>query len=540
MPSARTRWISLRKKWWLLSLFIALFISVPLIFILIGVFEKTTEGWHHIAANLLPTYIENTIILVLSVGSLAFIIGTGCAWLVSRYNFPGRNFLASALYLPLAIPAYILAFTYSGIFDFTGVYQTTMRGLFSAEQASSMYFNIMQMKWLVVLLALALYPYVYATTRVVFQLQSAAYFEVAQSHGISGFKLFGRVALPLARTAIAGGLFLVLMETLNDYGAMKYFGIPTFTTGIFRAWFSLGDLPAAIKLASLLVLTVIILLTAEKLIVGKARYHSESQPRPMPRQNLSGPAAGLALAACALPFVLGFGMPVLQLLAWAFRSAASVINPDFIWMVVHSLSIALGSSVLVVVLAVVLIYSSRINKMRKNGLFRTISLSGYAVPGAIIAVGVLVPATQLDRWLNSTLGTTGLLLTGSLTLLVFAYVVRFFAVGHNPIDAGFSKNPESFEDTAIAAGRSELAPLLKVHLPTLRPALLAAFILTFVDVMKELPLTLILRPANFNTLATKAFELANDEMVHKAASPAIILILLSVIPVLLLGKKNQM
>lgn len=531
-------WASTRKSWWFSTLLIALLICIPFLFILINVFSPASEAWQHITTTLLPNYITNTIILCLSVGALTFVLGVGCAWLVTFYEFPLRRILSPGLYLPLAIPAYILAFTYSGLFDFTGAYQSTIRALFSEETARAMYFDVMQMKWLVVLLSLAFYPYVYATTRASFQLQSNSLLDTAKSHGYRGFKLLTKVSLPLARVAIAGGLFLVLMETLNDYGAMKYFGIQSFTTGIFKAWFSLGDLSAAIKLSGVLIVFVILIVGAQRLSTRNAQYAISGNAQPLRRIRLTGLSATAASLFCLLPFLFGFLVPVVQLLFWFAKYASTIITADFAMLLLNSVAVALAASAIILVVATLLIFSARINQGKGNGILRQIAISGYAVPGAIIAVGVLVAAMGLERSVNELTGI-GFLLSGTILLLLFAYLVRYFAVGHNPIDGGFVRNGRHLEEASLSLGKSPWQTLMQVHIPVLKPALAGAFILSFVDVMKELPLTLILRPANFDTLATKAFELANDEMLQHAATPAVILIAISAIPVIVLGKGQK-
>lgn len=529
------------NRWLLLAGIPALLVSVPFLTILAGLLEGPGSNWNHLAQTVLSDYITNSLILLLFVGSITLITGTVCAWLVTTCQFPGSRFFSSALVLPLALPTYIVAIVYAGFTGYTGLLQRILRDVlgFSTEQAS---LDIMNMPGAVFVLSSVLYPYVYVLARSAFQFQSRNLLESARMLGSGPWLMFFKVAIPVARPALAGGLLLVVMELLNDYGAVKYYGISTFTTGIFRAWFSLGDLSAAIYLSALLLLLIGLLMILERWQRGRARYHSShggNYPlRPVPIRGLQ--AAG-AFIICLIPFLAGFAIPVLQLLLWAAQTAPKVVDYRFWSLMSNSFIVAASASLLCIILATILVFARQLSKGRSLQLITRLSTLGYAIPGAVIAVGVLVPLLKLDQQLIAALyiisgEQSGLLLTGTTFGLLAAYVVRFLAVAFNPADAGIKRVSPYMLDAARSLGHSPLKTLWHVYLPLLKAPLLSAALLVFVDVMKELPLTLILRPFNFHTLATKAFELAGDEMVAESANPALVIVLTGLIPVLLLNK----
>ncbi|EMR02415.1 ABC transporter permease [Cesiribacter andamanensis] len=526
--------------WAVLAGIPALLVAIPFLTILAGLLKGPGANWPHLVQTVLPDYVLNSLLLLLYVGSCTLVVGTACAWLVTTCQFPGRRFFSGALILPLALPTYIVAFVYAGITDYTGPLQRFLRGPlgFSHEQASV---DIMNMGGIVFVLSAVLYPYVYVLARGAFQLQSRSLLESARMLGSGAWRMFFGVALPIARPALAGGLFLVLMELLNDYGAVKYYGISTFTTGIFRSWFSLGDLQAAVYLSGLLLLLIGLLIALERWQRGKARYHAASSAQhTLTPFRLRGLWAFAAFLACLLPFLAGFALPVLQLVVWAAATAHKVVDARFWELMGNSLRVSAGAALLCVLLALVLVFAGQLSRGRLLKVITRLSTLGYAIPGAVIAVGVLIPLLGFDRQLSGLLGSLGgkpggLLLTGTIFGLLMAYVVRFLAVAYNPADAGIKRVSPYMLDAARSLGYRPLAVLWHVYLPLLRGPLLSAALLVFVDAMKELPLTLILRPFNFHTLATKAFELAGDEMIAESASPALVIVLSGLLPVLLLN-----
>ena len=520
---------------------IIVLIAIPLLYLVVNIFFSPAD-WARVFNNIQPDYLINSLILIVGVGGLAFLFGVFPAWYISNYDFPGRRWLSWGLILPLAIPSYIIAYTYVGIFDYTGVVQVFLRSNFGEDLAKAWYFDIMHLGWLIPMLALVLFPYVFVATKAAFSMQSTNYLEAARSLGLSAGAMFRKVALPLARPAIAGGVFLVIMEVLNDYGAMKYYGIPTFTTEIFRSWFGREDgLSLAIKLSALLLIVVLIVVLVERWQRGKAQFTESAKPRPIARKKLRGWKGMLAFTFCVLPFLFGFAIPVAQLIAWVTETASEVVDLEFLLLLANSFGLALVSALVIVVASIIIIYSYRVNRSKAGQWMARFAVVGYAIPGAIIAVGVIGVTTSFDGGIDalseSWFGSgTGLLLTGTLVALVLAYLIRFLAVGFNSIEGSYDKLGKNFSEAGRSLGLSPLKALLKIDLPLLKPALIGAAIVAFVDLLKELPLTLILRPFDFDTLATKAYELASDEQLAESANAALVIIIVGIIPILILHK----
>jgi iron(III) transport system permease protein len=526
--------------WLALSIILGLLLAVPLFLVVVKMFLPGSAAWQHIVQNLLFEYSINTILLCFFTSTLALLLGVSCAWLISRFDFPGKKWLEWALILPLALPSYIVAYSYAGILSYTGPFYSFIRQFGSEALAQSLYVDSMNLGTLSVILAVVLFPYVYLPAKAAFQLQSASIFEAADSLSINVTRNFFRIALPLARPAIAGGLFLVLMEVLNDYGAVKYFGINTFTTGIFKAWFSMNDLDAAIKLAAVLMLFVGLLFLVEKKLQRSSFAASTGLQRVNARKIL-GPKKWLLFAVCFLPFLLGFAFPFLKILNDARLTWSKVFDAGFYQTILNSIGLAAIAALLIVGLSLLFIYSSRLNKSIAGVIVkRTVSL-GYALPGAVIAVGVMVVAGMADSFIETGLGHVGvqitkLIITGSVIGIMYAYLIRFMAVSVNPLEGNFEQQCSNLDEASRSLGKSNWYTLTRVNIPVLRPAILSAMLLVFVDVMKELPLTLILRPFNFDTLATKAYEFANDEMLRESASASLLIVLSGIVPILLIHK----
>lgn len=526
--------------WTILCLFLVLLVSTPIFIIFSHLFASPSPTWSHLANTVLMDYILNSLILIAGVGFLAFILGVSTAWLVTTCDFPGRKFFNWALILPLSIPTYIAAYTYAGIFDYTGPVQKIVTFL-GIQPKNGIFFDVMNIKAIVLILALILFPYVYLITRTAFQRQSRTLLESSRILGKGHFSTFLKVALPLARPAIAAGLFLVIMEVLNDYGAVKYFGIQTFTTGIFRAWFSLGDSDAAIRLSAILLVFIFSMMWLENWQRGKSKFVSnDSSFKPIRKLTLSNKGKIAAFTVCLIPFLFGFLVPVMQLSYWAFQTAKDVVNTGFILLVLNSFFLAVGAAIMCVLVALILIYTARIYHSYFISRLSRIAVLGYSIPGAVVAVGVLIPFISLDKnisaFMSSNFGiSTGLLLTGSMIALIFAYLVRFLAISFNPIKAGFESTCVHLDEASRSLGVSPLNTLRKINLPLIKGTLFGAAILVFVEVLKELPITLILRPFNFNTLSIRAFELASDEMVAQSANAALIIILTGIVPIVILS-----
>jgi iron(III) transport system permease protein len=443
------------------------------------------------------------------------------------------------LILPLAIPTYIAAYTYAGIFDYTGPIQVFLRDIGFSDLV---YIDIMNFWGVAVVMALVLFPYVYVVARSTFMSQSATLLEASRILGSSSWRTFFKIALPISRPAIIGGLSLVMMEVLNDYGAVKYYGISTFTTGIFRAWFSFGDPNSAINLSGILMAFIFIMIMAERLQRGKVKFDEGARiGRQLKRYQLTGWKKFFAWMVCFIPLFLGFIAPVFQLILWSFQTIKKIIDFDFLILMANSFGLALLAAVLCVSFSVIILFAVKVNKNRFFSLLAKFAALGYSIPGAVIAIGIMIPLLGLDKFLIDTWEESfnmkiGLIFSGTIFALTFAYIVRFLTVSLNPIEAAFKKTGDSIDEASYSLGAGSFKTLLKVNLPLIKSALISGGILVFVDILKELPLTLILRPFNFHTLATKAYELASDEMIAESATPSLIIIVIGTIPIIILNR----
>jgi len=517
-------------------------VSVPVLVVMAHLFVPASEIWHHLTSTVLSRYVQNTVWLIAGVGAGTVVIGVGTAWLCSMCRFPGRSVFEWALLLPLAVPTYAIGFTYAGLFEYAGPVQTALRDTFGWQHGGYWFPEPRSLLGAIVVMTLVLYPYVYLLTRASFLAQSVCVLEVSRTLGRNAWQSFASVALPLARPAIVGGVSLALMETLSDYGTVQYYGVDTFTTGIYRTWFGLGAPSAAAKLAAMLMIFVLFLILAERYSRGARRFHHTStRYRDLPAHRLKGRKALLAFAACALPLVLGFIVPAGQLIVWTAATADSMLDRSFFTLAFNSVTLAAITGVIAVAVALLVAYALRLRgTVPVRAAARTAGL-GYAVPGSVIAVGVLLPFAWLDNqfdalaraWLGM---STGLILTGTIAGLVFAYLVRFLAVSLNTVEASLAKVTPSMDGAARSLGASPGRVLWRLHVPVVSGGLMTAGLLVFVDVMKELPATMILRPFDFNTLAVRAFELASDERLADSASAALAIVAAGIIPVILLSR----
>jgi iron(III) transport system permease protein len=520
------------------TILILLLVATPLFSILIKIFEPPGDSWAHLAETLLFEYFKNTILILLGVAFSTLLLGVSTAWLVTNYSFPGRRYFEWLLLLPLGFPAYIMAYTYVGLLDYSGPIQAFLRNSLGISLKGSL-IDIMNLPGAVFILSITLFPYVYLLSRASFLQQSKTLQEASALLGSNRWHTFFKVALPMARPAIVGGIALASMEVLNDYGTVKYFGVNTFTTGIFRAWFSMGDVATAIYLAAILMVMVFVILYLEGIQRGNRKYSQcNSMSKPLQRVELSRNKQWLFTGICTLVFMIGFFVPFIQIVQWVFLTYEKVMDWNFLLLVFRSFSLAAGAGVVVVVLSVILLYSLRLSPFKWMRNITKISTLGYAIPGAVIAVGIMIPLLGFDRWLmgNFSPGSVGLLFSGTIFALVFAYVVRFMAVGYNPIDAGFQKIGIHVNEASRLLGKGTTTTLWKIDLPLIKPSLFTGILLVFVDVLKELPLTLILRPFNYQTLATKAFDMATNEMIAESANASLVIILTGIIPIILLNR----
>ncbi|MDP1900222.1 MAG: iron ABC transporter permease [Rubrivivax sp.] len=527
-----------------MALTLALVLAAPLLSVGLTALDAGSAGtWAHLATTVLPDYVVNTLWLCLGVAAGVLGLGVGSAWLVTRYEFAGRAVFEWALVLPLAMPAYVMAYVYTDLLQFTGPLQTALRQAFGWGRADYWFPEVRSLAGAAAMLSLALYPYVYMLARTAFIERAGGMVEVGRSLGLSPAAAFWRLSLPLARPAIAAGVALALMETLADFGTVAYFALPTFTTGIYRAWFSLGDRAAAAQLALVLLGFVIAVLAVEHASRGAARFHETGSRRAAaPRVPLQGVRALLAMAGCALPLAGGFALPAALLLRLTLSGGDAQFGPRFLALAGNSVLLAGVAALCAVALALLLAYAARIERSPATRLAHRVATLGYALPGTVIAVGVLIPVTRLDHALAAALQSIsgwnpGLLFTGSIAALVYACVVRYLAAALQSVDAGLARITPVMDDAARSLGHTPAQALRRVHLPLLRGSLLTAALLVFIDVMKELPATLVMRPLNFDTLATQAYTLASDERLAEASTAALAIVAVGLLPVVVLCRR---
>lgn len=541
-PANLARRLSLHfSAWSVLTIGIALIVALPVIVVLAHILVPTDGIWQHLASTVLGRYLTNTLFLVVTVGLGTFVIGTGTAWLVVMCRFPGRRLFEWALLLPLAVPTYVIAYAYTDFLQYAGPVQTWLREVFDWGRGDYFFPDIRSLGGAATLITLVLYPYVYMLTRAAFLEQSVCVLDVGRTLGRGPWRLFTSVAIPLARPAIVGGVSLALMETLNEFGAVQYFGVDTFTTGIYRTWFGMGEQVAAAQLAACLLAFVIIFVLLERWSRGKRRYfHTSGRYQQLPEFHLRGWRGVTACLACLAPIMVGFLIPSGLLGYLSVQGGDDLFGAQFLEFAGNSLVLATIAALVAVGLALVLSYGARLNPRPVTRLATRIGAIGYAVPGSVVAVGILIPFSWLDQRINGFMDEqfgmmVGLLFSGSAFILIYAYVVRFLAVSFNAIEASLGKVTPSMDAAARTLGQTAGGTLRKVHTPIIRGSLLAAAILVFVDVMKELPATIILRPFNFDTLAVRAHNLAADERLAEASTASLTIVAVGIIPVILLS-----
>ena len=535
-------WLNVNVRLWRLASFVvAGIVAAPILVVALSWFTPAGEIWWHLVHTVLGELLLNTVVLIFGVGGGVFLLGTGLAWLVSMCDFPGRRFFDWALMLPLAIPAYVLAFVAVALLDFSGPVQGAMRVLFGG---STWFPPIRSAGGVIGVMVLAFYPYVYMLARAAFLAQGRRMLETGRVLGLAPRAAFLRVALPMARPALAAGVALALMEALADFGAVAVFNYDTFTTAIYKAWLGLFSLPAAAQLASLLLLFVALALIGERQWRGRARYHVALRHEREQRYKLIGARAWYASAACAAALLLAFIIPVGQLLHWAWGTARADLDLRYLRFFFNTISLGAAAAIVTTFCALLLAYTYRLKPDRwVAGAVRFATL-GYALPGSVLAVGIMVSFVWLDQrfaqWLQSLFGiAAGPLLTGSLIALLLAYGVRFMAVAHGPIDSSFERIKPSLWQAARSLGASNREILWRVSIPLLRTGLLSASLLVFVEVMKEMPATLLLRPFGWDTLATRIFEMTSEGQWERAALPALTLVLAGLIPVVMLVRRSS-
>ncbi|UWR95858.1 ABC transporter permease [Phaeobacter inhibens] len=522
---------------------VALACLLPMLAVSLAALTGGTETIRHLMDTVLPGYVGTTLVLVLLVALGTGMVGVGAAWLVTMTRFPGVRVMEVVLILPLAFPAYVLAYAYTFVLDHPGVVQATLRQVTGWGPRDYWFPEIRSVGGAAVMLVLVLYPYVYLLARAAFLQQSAGAFLAARALGNTSLQAFWRVSLPMARPAIASGVLLAVMETIADFGTVSYFGVQTFATGIYTSWFSLADRAGAAQLALCLLGFALTLAVAERATRGRARYHHAGKHQAkMPPVDLHGFKAALAFGLCVLPVLLGFLLPVVILAQMGMESEQNLFSKRYLGFLQNSLTLAMTAALLTVVAAVCLGFYQRLRPGRPSALAGHVSRLGYAVPGGVIAVGLMVPFAAfdntLDAWMQANFEIrTGLLITGSIWLLVAAYMVRFLAAALGAYEGGQSTVHANMDAAARSLGQSPLGMLRRVHLPILTPSLMTALLIVFVDVMKELPATLIMRPFNYDTLAVQAYRLASDERLEGAAVPSLVIMLVGLLPVILICRQ---
>ena len=520
------------------TLVIALPVLVPVVVLLSALFAPTSDGWIHVRDTLLAEYVGNSLLMMVLTGVIAALVGGVSAWLTTQYRFFGDRWLTIALVLPLALPTYVAGYVYADLLEYAGPLQAGLRELNGWEYGDYWFPAIRSLPGAALVMAFVLYPYVYLILRANLQAQSATIHQAARSLRVSGFRLLTRITLPLARPALAGGIALVYMETAAEFGVVEHFGVPTLTTGVFRTWLAMGEQTAALTLAGYLFLLVLLLVVLEQATRSGDRTNLPTPSEPPRRRRLTGWRSLLASFACLLPVLIGFAIPGAILLMHTIETGDPLVGTRFLEFITHSMLVSIAASLLCVAAAVWLGYTARLHTGYLSRYGIRVATLGYAVPGLVLATGALIPLTHLDHWLADLFGIQSLVLTGSVAALVFVYIARFLTVAYNGVHGTMGQIHPSMDAAARSLGASPVRMLRRIHLPMLSGTLVYATLLVFIDVMKELPATLVMRPLNFETLATRVYRLASDERLAEASTAALVIVALSLIPALMLMRER--
>ncbi|MES9846103.1 MAG: iron ABC transporter permease [Candidatus Sedimenticola sp. PURPLELP] len=520
---------------------LAAMVAIPLLVVFSGWLQPGNEVWQHLAETVLADLLINTLVLLIGVAMGVVCLGVGLAWLTSMCEFPGRALFDWALMLPLAVPAYVLAFVALGLFDFSGPVQSSLRELLG--HGNTWFPQVRSTGGVITVMVLVLYPYVYMLARSAFLTQGSGTLEAARILGLGPWGAFFKVALPMARPAIVAGTSLALMETLADFGTVAVFNYDTFTTAIYKAWFGLFNLQAAAQLASLLLLFVALALFSERRLRGRAQYHETSRNTQSHRYQLQGWRAWACFTFAATVLLLAFATPVIQLLLWSAEVISTDLDSRYLELLTHTLLLGMTAAVLTITAALLLAFARRITKDRITNGSVGIATLGYALPGSVLAVGIMLAFSGIDNFLNALwqlfgAAAPGQILSGTLFALLIAYLVRFIAVAFGPLESGLGRIRQSITEAGKNLGARGPEMFFKIYLPLLRPGLLTATVLVLVDVMKEMPATLLLRPFGWDTLAVRVYEMTSEGEWERAALPAITLILAGLLPVIILVKSS--
>ena len=525
---------SVISPWGILSSLVLVVFVLPILIVISSIFGEWSENWSHIYDFALFNYIYNSSILVIGVLFIVLIIGTTSAWIVTNYQFFGKNTLEWALILPLAVPAYILAYTFTGLFDTYGTANILIRDLFGFEDNYTLFPNVRNLVGAIIVFSFTLYPYVYLVTRSAFLNQSQSMLEAGRLLGLNAIQIFYKLGIPIIRPAIIGGAMLVAMETLSDFGAVEHFAIQTFTTGIFRAWYGMYDIQTAMQLASMLLVFVGLFIILEKNSRDNARYTSKSSTyKPKKLKKLKGYKAFFAFVLCFFPICIGFILPISELSVWMLNYNLNFFNDKFWTTATNTIFLGIISAILCSVLALIVNFLIRLKNNDLSKIISSLLSLGYAVPGLILAVGIVQLFVWLDRYLFS---GSEIVLTGSLIGLIFAYIIKSYALSNSAIESGYERISITLDESARTLGTSDIRLLSKIHFPLLKTSLLTSMLIVISEVVKELPATLILRPFNFETLAVSTYIYAAEERMIQASAPAVAIVLIGLIPIIILTK----
>lgn len=522
------------------SVLLTLLISIPMITIFLFLFIGNTENWEHIKNNVLLDYIYNTLYIMIGVGLLTTLLGFSTAYLVSLYQFTFSKIFDYALILPFAIPTYIIAFIYNGMFGISGNVTGYFLGLMDKNISQVPFFwDIQSIEGAVLVMSLVLYPYVYLVCRTYLSFESSSIIEAAKTFNLNTWQILKKVILPISRPAIIAGSTLAVMEAVSDFGVMDYFGVNTFVTGIFRLWEGMGSIEDASKLASILMTFIFILILLERFQRRNKVYKSSGKDfRPITKIKLTGYQNIIAVIICFIPLFFGFLMPFIQLVFWFIESYEKVIDEDFIELFFRTIQLGVISATIITSIALLIVYNFRINKDKTSSSLVQITKLGYSIPGAVVAVGILTFFGVVNEYALKLFDTT-FLVTGTALAVIFGYLVRFIAISINNFEAGFNRIPQSYDDAAQISGIGPFKTFRKVMFPLIKNSAFASFIVIFIEVVKELPLTMVLRPFDYNTLAIRAFELNEQAQTIESAVPSMCIVLIGIVSVLLLTRNMK-
>lgn len=518
-----------------LPIFLFFIFITPVILVLSSLFNGYSDNWFHLYNYVLSEYIINSIFLILGVSFFVVLIGVLSSWLVTNYDFFGKSFFEWALILPLAVPPYILAYTFTEIFDTYGSANTLLSNIFLFDEKKVFFPSVRNIYGAIAVFSFTLYPYVYLVSRMAFVNQSISIIEAGRILGLSRVGAFFKLSIPLIRPAIFAGLALVIMETLSDFGAVEHFAIATFTTGIFRTWYGMYDLNTAMQLASLLLIFVTIFLVFERLSRKKAAFvSSNSLYKKHKVMKLKGSYSFFAMLFCLIPVFVGFILPIIELINWTINYKLDFFNRDFLKSAFNSLLLALIAAFLCTMIAFLINFTARYQGNKLLSFLSSTLMLGYAVPGLILAIGITQLLTIIDNSFN--LFTIDIVLTGSLIGLIIAYIIKSYALANSTIESGFQRISNSLDDISKTLNISGIKLMYKIHFPLLRTGLLTSTLLVGSEVIKELPATLILRPFNFETLAVSAYNYASEERMYEAAAPSIAIVIVGLLPIIILSR----